>query len=35
MDDDLAWNVFDILANRNEWWVVEKKAARLSSEPQA
>eukprot|EP00983_Pelagomonas_calceolata_P083310 1156136-Pelagomonas_calceolata.AAC.8 len=19
MDDDLSWNVFDILANRNEW----------------
>ncbi|KAF5831865.1 glutathione synthetase ATP-binding domain-like protein [Dunaliella salina] len=24
MDDDLAWNVFDILANRNEWWVPGK-----------
>eukprot|EP00200_Dunaliella_tertiolecta_P010550 CAMPEP_0202370036 /NCGR_PEP_ID=MMETSP1127-20130417/1744_1 /ASSEMBLY_ACC=CAM_ASM_000462 /TAXON_ID=3047 /ORGANISM="Dunaliella tertiolecta, Strain CCMP1320" /LENGTH=1145 /DNA_ID=CAMNT_0048965873 /DNA_START=13 /DNA_END=3450 /DNA_ORIENTATION=- len=24
MDDDLSWNVFDILANRNEWWVPGK-----------
>lgn len=22
MDDDLRWNVYDILNNRNEWWVL-------------